>query len=390
MLVKPFDVCGETVAPSSKSMMQRAVAAMVLSKEQSRILLPSYCDDALAALDIAQALGADVVEEGGDIIIKPTGKIRSRELPCRESGLCMRMFSAIAALFDEELILTCHSSLKSRPIDMEIKERPLRGGNIEVDCSITSQFLSGLLMALPLCHEDSEISVIGLKSKSYVVMTLKLLEDFGIEVGHNESFDRFYIKGNQKYHACDYKIEGDWSGAAFLLVAGAIGGSITVKNLDVHSCQGDKDIVEILKHVGAKITVRGDSVKAERDRLKSFTYNALEHPDLFPPLVSLACFCEGKSVIKGAERLKYKESDRAAVLVEEFTKLGANISCKNDEIIVVGKDYLSGGNVDAHGDHRIAMAIAVAAIRSKQGVNITGWKCVSKSYPNFFKDLLNE
>jgi 3-phosphoshikimate 1-carboxyvinyltransferase len=408
--VKPSKVKGTIKAPSSKSDMLRAVVAAYLTGERCKVLNPSFCDDAKAALGIVETLGVRLDKHPEKIVFTPLG-VRASRLPhplldCGESGLCVRMFPSIAALLDDEVTLTGRGSLISRPIAMieqplwdlgvECKTQggflpvtikgPLRAGTTAVDGAVTSQFLTGLLMALPLCVGESEIVVHKLTSKPYIEMTLTIMKTFGVEV-HNENFERFIIKGPQKYKAISYNVEGDWSGAAFPLVGGAIAGSIRVENLNLASCQADKAIIDVLKLAGAKVGIGENYVEVQSADLSGFEFDATDCPDLFPPLVALASYCQGKSVIHGAQRLKVKESDRGNALLNEFTRIGASVKLYENRMEMTGKNALEGGTVDAHNDHRIAMACAVAALRSRQGVTINGWECVAKSYPEFFEDL---
>jgi 3-phosphoshikimate 1-carboxyvinyltransferase len=246
--------------------------------------------------------------------------------------------------------------------------------------------MSGLLMALPLCPQDSVLTVSNLKSKPYLRMTLSLLKEFGIIIHHDEELSRFEIPGKQAYHPRTYRVEGDWSGGAFLLVAGAIAGRVKVRGLNDKSLQADRAILEALERAGAKIHTEKDAVTVERSGLKAFEFDATDCPDLFPPLVALACYCKGKSVIRGTERLRHKESDRALALVSEFRKMGARIRVQGGTMEVTG-GRLKGGEVSSRHDHRIAMACAVAGLASEKGVRIRNWSCVGKSYPQFFDDL---
>ena len=401
-------ISGTVAAPASKSMMGRAVAAALLADGISVIRNPSSCDDAQTALDIIRALGA-VMSEGEKVAIRGTGKRllypQKGSLDCRESGLCMRMFTPIAALLDREVALYASGSLRSRPMGMVeeletlgvacrtdrgyapiIVRGPMKGGHITVDASVSSQLLTGLLMALPLCETDSHIAVTGLKSTPYVRMTLSLLKGFGVAITHDEGLTEFVVKGGQEYRPATYTVEGDWSGAAFLLVAGALAGSVTVTGLDLASPQADRAIIEVLEMAGASIKTGRGSVTVENRSLKSFRFDATDCPDLFPPLVALASGCVGKSEIKGLERLAHKESDRAKALSSEFGKLGIAIQQHGGTMEVRG-GAVRKAEVDAHNDHRIAMACAVAALRAEGDVGIAGETCVAKSYPTFFVDL---
>jgi 3-phosphoshikimate 1-carboxyvinyltransferase len=262
---------------------------------------------------------------------------------------------------------------------------PINPAHFSIDCAETSQLLSGLLMALPLCDGDSSIEARNLKSSPYVDMTISIMRDFGVRV--EREGEHFEIMGGQKYRPSSYSVEGDWSGASFLLVAGAIAGSVSVSGLEEGSLQGDKRVLDVLRAAGAKVEVGNGRVLVGKGKLMGFEFDAADCPDLFPPLVALACNCSGKSVILGAGRLIGKESNRAAALVSEFGKIGAKLRVAGDAIEVDGGATLSGGEIDSHSDHRIAMACAVAALNCREGVRINNADCVSKSYPSFFGDL---
>ena len=395
-------------APPSKSMMIRVAAASLLADGVSEIYNPSVCDDALAALSVIEQLGAEVTRTDDRIIIKgnPCLIRDSTELNCGESGLVFRMFSIIGGLLDRNIIVTGENTLLTRPSpglekilnDMGARvkskngyppleiEGPIRSGKYSVDGSSGSQIVSGLLFVLPLLVGDSELTVSNQKSKHYIDLTLDVLKEFGIDIESN-NYEHYRIKGSQKYKHCSLIIEGDWSGAAFMLVAGAIAGSITVTGLNMNSRQPDKVIIDVLREAGAKVEINNNEVSVTHLELKAFEFNSEDSPDLFPALVAIACNCRGKSIITGANRLIHKESNRANALQEEFSKLGDNIKIDNNSIIVEGKK-LKGGTVLSHGDHRIAMALAIAGLQTETPLKIINPDCVSKSYPNFFNDLI--
>ena len=403
--VYPSTLGGSVKAPASKSMMQRAIAAAMLSNGKCVIYNPSYCADSLAAINIISSLGAKTERLPDKLIIESGGGLKETTLNCGESGLAIRMFSPIAALFDEEITLTGANTLKKRPMNiitdalselgveclseggfLPIRVKgTLQGGSIKIDGSLSSQLLTGLLMALPLAKNDSEIIVNNLKSRPYIDMTIQLLNDFGITIINND-YSVFHIPANQKYIPRDYTVEGDWSGGAFLLVAGAINGKITVSGLQQSSAQSDKDILTALKEAGAKMDITDDSVTVEPAALKPFTFDATHSPDLFPPLATLAAYCNGESVIKGVSRLIHKESNRAEAIVNEFSKLGIKIIIEGDTMKITGGKP-TGGNVESHDDHRMAMAMAVTAVSASGKVCIKESQCVVKSYPDFFDDL---
>ena len=403
--VEPSSVRGEIKAPPSKSMTQRAIAAAILADGQSLLLNPSYCDDSLAAMSIAVSLGARVEPQADKMKITGSGELKEKKLNCGESGLAIRLFSPIAALFDEEITMTGAGSLKKRPMNMigdalnqlGVKcsgtdgflpltiRGPIKGGHCEIDGSVSSQLLSGLLMALPLADDNSVIKVNDLKSKPYIDMTLGVLRAFGIMVT-NENYELFRVPGKQKYLPVTYEIESDWSGGSFLLVAGAINGDIKVSGLRTDSFQSDMGILKALERAGANMKISEGNVEVSKSDLKAFEFDATESPDLFPPLVALASYCKGVTELKGASRLVHKESDRASALSEEFGKMNIKVELRDDYLIVTG-GKVKGARVNSHDDHRIAMAAAVAALGASDTVFIKDSHCIVKSYPGFFDDL---
>ncbi|MDP2424123.1 MAG: 3-phosphoshikimate 1-carboxyvinyltransferase [Bacteroidales bacterium] len=404
-VIHPAEVEGEITAPPSKSMTQRAFAAALLAKGTTTIINPSGSDDSLAALGMTRKLGAEVVAGNGNIIISGGFLLPGAQLHCGESGLAMRMFASIAALQPEQITFTGEGSLNKRPVSMieealkqlgvNVKSNngllpfsvqgPLQGGKAVIDGSVSSQLLTGLLMALPMAENDSEIHVINLKSKSYIAMTLQLLGEFGIII-ENHNFELFKIHGNQPYRALEYTVEGDWSGAAFLLVAGAVNGNIRVKGLHAASKQSDMTILDALQNAGAYIKLEDDTVSVSKSVLSAFRFDATECPDLFPPLAALAAYCAGITRILGVNRLIYKESNRAVAIQEEMRKLGITVRIEGDEMLITG-GKIRRAFVHSHHDHRIAMMAAVAAISADGYVTIKDAECVAKSYPGFFNDL---
>ncbi len=406
--IRPSGISGRIEAPPSKSMTLRAVLAAAHAKGESVLKRPSLCDDALAAMNVAAALGAKVVKGEKEVRITggygPVGDV----LDCKESGACMRMSAALAALRGKEFELIGSGTLLERPVGMVVGplttlgaqcttnngkppihvKGPINGCTLLVDGSESSQFVSGLLMALPLCSKDSQVIVRELKSKAYVHMTQCALSEFHVDITPDLSFSIFTIKGGQRYRACEYPVEGDWSGAAFMLVAGAIAGEVEVDNLR-EDFQPDKAVTDVLRGAGAKVEQLREGVKVSAGRLRAFEFDATHSPDLFPPLVALACACQGRSVIHGTDRLKKKESDRAAALLDGFRGIGAEINIieKENTMEIIGGRKLRGGVLDPRKDHRIAMAGAVAALVSEEGVDILDEGCVAKSYPRFFETL---
>lgn len=408
--IQPSILHGTIVAPASKSSMQRACAAALLCEGASEIINPGKSNDDLAALDVIQKLGARVVNnKDGSLTIYSQGvdPVES-EINCGESGLGIRMFTPIAALSNKAITINGTGSLLTRPmhffdeifpqLQIEIKSRqgklplnikgPLQAANIEVDGSLSSQFLTGLLMAFGASvTKPVTIKVNALKSKPYIDLTLQVMESFGRKVSHT-NYEYFYLEPQTiNYEPQSYTVEGDWSGGAFLLVAGAIAGKISIKGLDISSAQADKAILQALQDCGSCLSVQREIIEIGPSQLIAFNFNATDCPDLFPPLVALASYCKGTTTIGGVSRLVHKESDRALTLQEEFSKLGVKIILQGDEMLVKGGGRLSGATVHSHHDHRIAMACAVAALKAEGEVVIAEAEAINKSYPDFYEHL---
>jgi 3-phosphoshikimate 1-carboxyvinyltransferase len=403
--VRPSPVKGSIQAPPSKSYAQRAIAAAALARGRSEIYFPGRSDDVRAALEVVEQLGAQV-EHDGDLLTVQGGLSRPKgPLDCGEAGLSIRMFSSVAAILDSPVTLTGRGSLLKRP--MNIVEDSLRamgvectsaggflplrvhgpipGGRVEVDGSFSSQVLTGILIAAPYAAADMNIHVRNLRSRPYIDITLAVMKSFGIEV-ENRGYSNFFVRSGQEYTASAYRVEGDWSGAAFLLVAGAIAGDVRVGNLDARSPQADRAMLEALERAGAPVIITDNAIAVKKSALMAFEFDATDCPDLFPPLVCLASYCSGVSRIKGAGRLVHKESNRASALMEEFGKMGIRITWRDDLMEIEG-GRCTGADVFSHGDHRIAMACAVAALAGEGTVEIHDAGAVAKSYPDFFADL---
>lgn len=416
------NLSGSIEAPPSKSLTQRAIACAVLAEGHSRIRASSLCADALSALGVARALGATVERRDAWISIQGSPLFRELasglwegndeagiDLDCGESGLCMRMFSPIAALLPRSTRLLASGSLSARPMAMmeeplrslgafcstrdgraPIATRgPLRGGSISLDSSDSSQFLTGLLLALPMAREDSEILARGTVSRGYLDLSIAAARAFGVKIERDENYGRFSISGRQDYQATTYEVEGDWSSASFLVAAAALAASeegLSIRGLDKESQQPDKAVLEAAAAAGTPFEFLGTTLRVGRASLKAFSFDATDCPDLFPPLAALASACPGVSDIKGVGRLRGKESDRAASLMAMLKNLGIGSEIHGDSLRIHGARP-SGGRVEAWGDHRIAMAAAVAALASQDSVIIDGAECVAKSWPGFFDDL---
>lgn len=410
--INPSQLRGIIQAPASKSSMQRACAAALLVKGITELHNPGHSNDDKAALDIIQRLGAKAVLENGVWKIESGGVDPvDTTINCGESGLSIRMFTPLAALSDKEITINGSGSLVTRPMDffdeilpklnVKVKSQqgklpliiqgPLVPTTIEVDGSLSSQFLTGLLMAYAAAGASNvSIKVRDLKSKPYIGLTLSVMKAFGLKVPENRNYEEFWFGESApapELLTHTYTVEGDWSGGAFLLVAGAIAGPIMVNGLDLSSTQADKAIVDALMAANAGIAIEAKGIRIHQSAMTGFYFDATDCPDLFPPLVALAAYCKGKTTIKGVSRLAHKESNRALALQDEFDKMGVTIDLDGDDMLIHGTAKVKGADVHSHHDHRIAMACAVAGLRADSEMLIEEAQAVSKSYPDFYNDL---
>ncbi len=399
-------VDGTVTPPPSKSYAQRALAAALLCEGESIIGNIEFCDDTLSAMRMIEALGAKVEQiDGSTLRVEGGLNPVASGLFVGESGLSTRLFTPIASLCSTPINIDGHGSILRRPMTMmfeplrgagvTVKDNngylplevcgPLQGGQITVDGSVSSQFITGLLLALPLAKQDTTLYVNRAVSLPYLDMTIETAQRFGVEISHKD-YHEFYIEGGQSYSPTEFNIECDWSAASTLLVAGAIAGRVTINNISTLSKQADREICTALVRAGAQVENSVDTITVTRRELHAFEFDATQCPDLFPALVALASVAEGVSTLVGAERLIHKESNRAATLQEEYAKLGVKIEVEGDVMRVEGGKIRS-ARVESHNDHRIAMSLAVAALCSDDMVMIDGADAVSKSYPDFFEDL---
>jgi len=409
--ILPSNISGEIQAPLSKSVMQRLCAAAFISEGPTKIINPGKSKDDKAALQIIKRLGASIVynQNGSLVIDKKESATLENIINCDESGLSVRMFTPIAALQTQKILISGEGSLLKRPMDffdevlpklgVEIRSNngylplsikgPLIPRDIEIEGSVSSQFLSGLLFAFAAAKaKDVTIKVNDLKSKPYIDLTLEILERFGAEI-INKNYTTFHFHNPKSLKGKAYTVEGDWSGAAFLLVAGATSGRVIIKGLRLRSFQADKALLQVLKECGANMILTENEITIEKGILKPFHFDATDCPDLFPPLAALAACCKGVSVIKGIKRLVHKESNRAFTLQKEFGKIGINIQLFDDVMIVNGGDTIMNTHIDSHNDHRIAMACAVAGLSGTGKMTIENAEAIDKSYPDFYEDLIS-
>lgn len=420
--VSPSLLSGEVQAPPSKSVMQRLLAASLLADGETWIHNPSESDDCTAGMAAIAGLGAEIELGESAMRVRGThGQIQPRQstLELGESGLGMRLFGVLASLSPTPLHLHASGSLAQRPMDPMVDMLNRMGGrtrwqskgpeaglhitqNIQVpstplliDGSVSSQFLTGLLMTLPVLHGIHPIvlEVDQLKSKPYVEMTLEVLEDFGIRIDVNPDFTRFEIPLNQRYKGgFETHVDGDWSGAAALLVAGmlAADGEVTIEGLSGTYTQADEAIRGALLFAGGAMSGTEFGVKVARRPVRAFSIDLTDSPDLFPVLTALAAFGQKTSQMKGLHRLQHKESNRGVILQQELAKCGIDVALDSnrDELIVhpCQRKNLKAARIDAHGDHRIAMTAALIGIAGAP-IEIQGAECVAKSYPAFFDDL---
>ena len=405
--LRPGRVGGVLTPPCSKSYAQRVLAASLLAEGITTLHNIDYCDDTRSALGCIRALGADVTDNGSSLQIRGGLSPHGGELHVGESGLAARLFTPIASLCKTPITITGRGSLPHRPmmpmvealraLGVAVRDGgghlpievcgPLHGGQATVDASISSQFVTGLLLALPLTDGDTTLHVTAPVSLPYMDMTIETASRFGVNIFHN-SYTEFFIEGRQRYTPTEMTIESDWSSAAAILVAGAIAGETTVRNTPSLSKQADTAIVTALVRAGAQVSHDSDSVTAASRPLTAFEFDATQCPDLFPVLAALAAAAEGESVIIGTRRLEHKESNRAETLREEYEKLGIEIDIDEDNVMKIRGGEIHAAECEAHGDHRIAMSLALSALRCTDGeVTIHGAECVAKSYPDFFSDL---
>lgn len=387
--VTPSALSGKITVPASKSISHRALICAALAKGRSEIKNLLDCADTEATINILNAFGAKIGRNGGLTTVEGIeAPSKSAVADCLESGSTLRFLIPVAAALGCEAEFHGRAKLPERPITPYFTELTkngiifktetmpykisgqLRAGDYRLAGDISSQFISGLLFALPLLNGDSRIIITSpLQSKPYVDITIAELSRFGVKTEETEY--GYFVRGNQSYVPQNTVIEADMSHAAFFAVANALGSEIEIEGLNMNSLQGDKAIIDIIKKANGK----------------AFDADASQIPDLVPILTVLAAFSKGTSHIFNCGRLRLKECDRLAVTASELNRLGARVTENSDSLTIEGVDKIHGGICDSHVDHRIAMSLAIASTRSDEPVTINGAECVSKSYPNFFEDF---
>lgn len=393
----PSKLNGEVNIPSSKSITHRMLICAALAKGISTISNVTFSKDIYATINALKAVGAEISISGNTVTVNGlTGNVPvSADIDCCESGSTLRFMIPVTSALGINAVYKGRGRLPERPITPYIRELPKKGikfdysqtmpfsikgrlepGVYELEGDVSSQFITGLMFALPLLDGDSEIILTSkLESKPYADMTISCLAQFGIEITETEK--GYFVKGRQKYLPQMITVEGDYSQAAFFYVANVLGNKIKINNLSPESCQGDKKIVEII-----------GGLCYNKEKPEGFNIDAADIPDLVPVLGVLGTFCEGRSVIYNAARLKIKESDRLAATAEALNALGGKVTPTDDGLIIEHSE-LKGGIADSAGDHRIAMSAAVAACVCREPVIIRNAGAVEKSYPDFFKDYKN-
>lgn len=403
----PGERTGCVRVPASKSQAHRLLICAALGTGETLIRCDGISKDTAATIDCLTALGAEILLlSDGQILVKPIRTVPAKaDLYCGESGSTLRFLLPLAGALGVNAVFHMEGRLPKRPLapldeqlrahGMQIEQEDdlllcggqLRPGTYTLPGNVSSQYISGLLMALPLLPGDSSLTVSGqVESAAYITMTEDALSLSGIRLEKNDN--RYSIPGRQRAKLPEQlQVEADYSNAAFFLSIGALSGpGMNVKGLSPDSSQGDKAVLEILERCGAELWIQEDAVWIRRSELRGCKIDAAPVPDLIPVLAVVASVAKGETRIVNAARLRLKESDRLASTTQMLKALGADITELDDGLVIHGVEALTGGTVDACGDHRIAMAAAVAACACTGPVHIIGAECVQKSYPRFWED----
>lgn len=435
----PVPLRGTVLLPPSKGQSIRSLAGKLLTANRATLTgawpedSTTVCDDVQVAHTFCEQLSEEFMQDFVSFQYGTMPRLKHKQLDCGDSALAMRVFAPIMALSPYIYCLRGRQYLVKRSMDCvvsglrsmgcwcesltnfpsmgirgrttvlgngahaDLKEAspvllvqgPLRGGEYHVDAGGSSQFISGLLMSLPLLKEDSVLYVENIESRPYIDMTITTMSSFDVHVRHNR-YHEYFIPGRQHYAPNQIAIQGDWSLAANFMVAGALYGPVELSPLWKNSVTPSKAMLQVLDLCGAARQWRGvDTLRVWADGpLRGFDFDATDCPDIFPSLVALAVFCPGRSVIKGVNRLRYKENDRAHLLESVFTALGASVRTREDVMVIEGSPSLRGGvRIDCSSDNRVAMAAAIAASKAQAPVILQGKDSVNKSYPRFWEDL---
>ena len=404
--ISPSVLHGTVSVPPSKSAAHRAVICGALSRGKSIIAPIEESNDFKATIECMKRLGADINLSGKILTVDGSNIFNNKkaELDCGESGSTLRFLIPVAAAGGIETVFTGRGKLPERPIGVYTDCLPQKGvscitegglplntagqlqsGVYEVPGNVSSQFITGLMLALPLLPGDSDIILTSpLQSAGYIDMTRDIMKSFGVTVDVTDK--GWHIPGGQSYCPQNFTVEGDWSQAAFFMTAAALGGTITIDNLSMSSCQGDKACVEIYRRLGASVEEKDGNIIISPGKLRGLTIDARDIPDMVPALSAAAALAEGTTVIKGAARLRIKECDRLRAMTDGLGRLGADITETEDGLIINGVPELSGGKAEGYNDHRIVMSLAAAAVKSRGDIIISDMESINKSYPSFFED----
>ena len=399
---------GEINAVPGKSHANRTLICSALSSEPTKIDGIRDSDDIKAMISCLRSIGARIEKKRDKTKVTPVNRTEWAHLFCGESGSALRFLLPVAGGLGIEAKFEGKGNLPHRPIDDLLDQMrshgvfteklgennlplktsgKMRGGDFEIDGGVSSQYITGLLLAAPVMDEDVNIIIKGeLKSKEYVDITVSVMRDFGVSVERTER--GFFVAGGQKYVSPgEISVEGDYSSAAFMLVAGVLGGNVGIYGLNENSVQGDRKEIDVLKRMGGNIKFEKGACIAQKSQLSGISFNAENIIDAVPAL-SIACaFARGESRISGVERLRIKESDRLQAVIDMINSLGGKAKYEGGEIIIEGKKTLPGGVVDGRGDHRIVMAAVVAGALCTGGAVVSSPDAVKKSYPDFYTDF---
>lgn len=406
--IEPSKLSGTLRIPPSKSLSHRAVLAAALAEGESVIENLIFSEDIIATTEAVRALGVEAIQEGDKLTIRRSGTLKAPTEPlhCNESGSTLRFLIPFAGLFDAPVVFTGAGKLTTRPLDpyFELFDRQgihydypgqlpltvngrLTPGTFEMPGHISSQFVTGLLYVLPLLDGDSEIILTSpLESRDYVTLTLQILKIFGIDV-ETVTPEHYKIKGNQAFRPAKYRVEGDYSQAAFWIAGGLMGDGLVLKDLSEVSEQGDQRILQIVKDMGGNLEWKDGDLIVHPSKTHGAVIDASQCPDLVPICATLAAVSEGQTHVINAARVRLKESDRLEAIRTELNKLGANITEEPEGLIIEGVKGFTGGKVEGWNDHRIVMSLAIAAAKASGTIEIEGSGAIKKSYPHFFEDF---
>ncbi len=405
--IKPSKLKGTVQVPPSKSMAHRAIICASLARGRSIITNIEYSQDIKATISAMKSLGTIILEHDDYLEIDGTTSFfRNKcDINCEESGSTLRFMVPISIVQHANVHFSGAGRLGKRPLDVYYNifenqdiaylykedvldlyiQGQLRADTFEIPGNVSSQFISGLLFALPLLDEDSKIIITSpLESKGYIDLTIQMLNQYGIKV-INHNYQEFIIQGQQSYVPCDYKVEADFSQAAFYLVAGALKNDVILEGLNLDSYQGDKAAVDILTSMGCQLIEKENGHQIVCESLNATTIDGSQCPDIIPVMALACALAKGTSTISHISRLRIKECDRLKATVEVINKIGGQAIEKEDQMIISGVESLNGGHVLAYNDHRMAMMEAIASTVCNNDIILDNKECVKKSYPSFWE-----